>query len=539
MSAKRSVAFGPGCNLVRPWVHTEVICDGCRASPIAGYRYKCRVRQNFDLCSSCFRREPKAAQQHFIKIERCQDSMPYQIYYIECNDCGVAPIQGPRYQHTTQANTDLCEVCFKRAISSQKARESDFEKVEETRMRSEGKKYYPVLHFDKTCDECHSYPIVGLCYTSIKNPNYDVCAYCHDEKLMQGEFKDEDFVVASQPRPSAVLHLDVISCVHCGAFPVYGPCYIHQRKENKSVCLPCYFHVKKEKKGQFTKVEPPLAISNVAPKSSPMPNKSAAYSSPQNNSAVASRSIHPQQYGQRSVSFPQTNSATGPPPGYPPPYGHSTSLPTSYASSYTASAFSQANRYQGNSYQAAAPGAVPKNNNRIDVSALTAEQQITVLYKYYSLQSAQRRQEIQAFMQRHQHVSAHAQNMYLQNFLQKLANGGSGGSNYPSLFGGSTGGTVGYSSLMGGGSGGVNPSMFGGGGGVNPSMFGGGGVGGVDPSMFGGGGVGGVDPSTLGGGGFDFSSLLSGGGGVDPSQFMQGGGGVINSLLSAFGGLSF
>lgn len=31
-------------------VHSKVICDGCGADPIKGIRFKCSVRQDYDLC---------------------------------------------------------------------------------------------------------------------------------------------------------------------------------------------------------------------------------------------------------------------------------------------------------------------------------------------------------------------------------------------------------------------------------------------------------------------------------------------------------
>ena len=34
-------------------VHNGVTCDGCGSSPIVGNRYKCSVREDFDLCESC------------------------------------------------------------------------------------------------------------------------------------------------------------------------------------------------------------------------------------------------------------------------------------------------------------------------------------------------------------------------------------------------------------------------------------------------------------------------------------------------------
>jgi len=34
-------------------VHNHVVCDECGTNPITGIRYKCAVRENFDLCENC------------------------------------------------------------------------------------------------------------------------------------------------------------------------------------------------------------------------------------------------------------------------------------------------------------------------------------------------------------------------------------------------------------------------------------------------------------------------------------------------------
>ena len=38
---------------VAPAVHPRVQCDGCGACPIVGPRFKCSVREDYDLCSAC------------------------------------------------------------------------------------------------------------------------------------------------------------------------------------------------------------------------------------------------------------------------------------------------------------------------------------------------------------------------------------------------------------------------------------------------------------------------------------------------------
>ena len=34
-------------------IHEGVACDICNKCPITGIRYKCSVREDFDLCESC------------------------------------------------------------------------------------------------------------------------------------------------------------------------------------------------------------------------------------------------------------------------------------------------------------------------------------------------------------------------------------------------------------------------------------------------------------------------------------------------------
>ena len=42
-------------------VHMNVVCDGCRAQPIIGRRFKCMICPNYDLCESC---EAKEEHEH-------------------------------------------------------------------------------------------------------------------------------------------------------------------------------------------------------------------------------------------------------------------------------------------------------------------------------------------------------------------------------------------------------------------------------------------------------------------------------------------
>ncbi|CAH1394848.1 unnamed protein product [Nezara viridula] len=49
----------PSINILNsgPVVHNGVTCDGCQQNPLQGYRYKCIVCPDFDLCINCEKSE--------------------------------------------------------------------------------------------------------------------------------------------------------------------------------------------------------------------------------------------------------------------------------------------------------------------------------------------------------------------------------------------------------------------------------------------------------------------------------------------------
>jgi len=119
-------------------VHRSITCDGCGAKPIQGVRYKCTVRNDFDLCSTC---EAKSVQPYpMVKIVRPRqrpdsNQLVYQMsnshagptppvsfeeqakfahHHVSCDECANFPIIGTRFKCTTRADFDLCSSCEKK-----------------------------------------------------------------------------------------------------------------------------------------------------------------------------------------------------------------------------------------------------------------------------------------------------------------------------------------------------------------------------------------------------------------------------------------
>lgn len=79
--------------LLEKAVHTKVTCDECGAHPILGVRYKCAIRKDYDLCSSC---ESKQVQPYpMVKIYSTQHT-PTAIYIaVNDEDFPPSPPQAP------------------------------------------------------------------------------------------------------------------------------------------------------------------------------------------------------------------------------------------------------------------------------------------------------------------------------------------------------------------------------------------------------------------------------------------------------------
>ena len=65
--------------LQRGNIHSKVMCDGCGMLPITGWRYKCSICDNYDLCENCEERIGRKHDHPFIKLT-------YSIMLKEFND---------------------------------------------------------------------------------------------------------------------------------------------------------------------------------------------------------------------------------------------------------------------------------------------------------------------------------------------------------------------------------------------------------------------------------------------------------------------
>lgn len=66
-------------NSAGPVIHEKVECDGCGVAPIQGVRYKCSVCKNFDFCATC---EERRGHEHaFLKIMK-PDQAPKAIFTV-------------------------------------------------------------------------------------------------------------------------------------------------------------------------------------------------------------------------------------------------------------------------------------------------------------------------------------------------------------------------------------------------------------------------------------------------------------------------
>jgi len=199
---------------IEPVVHTHVTCDGCKASPITGIRYKCTTCPDFDFCEKC---EENVEHPHsFIKIKKPRGPV------YTCDGCGIAPISGIRYRCTHCHNFDFCETCeantehphpFLKIKPSQNTctrNQNACPRKQNTcpRKLSNGEAINSIQNFLKSinfngtldiidepprpltynCDGCGASPIKGTRYRCTVCPDFDFCGKCKKNREHSHEF---------------------------------------------------------------------------------------------------------------------------------------------------------------------------------------------------------------------------------------------------------------------------------------------------------------------------------------------------------------
>ena len=195
-------------------VHRFVSCDRCGMNPIVGPRFKCAVRANFDLCASC---EASGPQAHpMVKIYHPRHRPSTMVYAarsstdasqgapadipaatrtdvsvhtgVRCDECGMLPIQGPRYQCTGRMNFDMCAACeakkpcqpfpmLKITDASQAPKQLVFE-VNGSKPQPKTSVLPNQRHRGVACDDCGAMPIIGARFKCCVRNDFDLCAAC-------------------------------------------------------------------------------------------------------------------------------------------------------------------------------------------------------------------------------------------------------------------------------------------------------------------------------------------------------------------------
>ena len=107
-------------------IHFNVICDGCKVTPLRGNRYKCKICKNFDYCEDCYQKNKESHGHDFFIIEhpKCRNRLGHpNIKYcqrgivhhkIMCDGCGMLPLAGWRHKCSICDEYNLCENCEER-----------------------------------------------------------------------------------------------------------------------------------------------------------------------------------------------------------------------------------------------------------------------------------------------------------------------------------------------------------------------------------------------------------------------------------------
>lgn len=216
-------------------VHLGVGCDGCRMLPIVGTRYKCSVREDYDLCSNCESRRctdrglagkdlypmlkidrPEQAPGTFVYIfnkravhgphgphghgrHHAADSVFLAVHrHVNCDHCGAHPIMGPRFKCAVRPDFDLCATCaatvpqpypMVKIYHPQHRPSTIVYAAALSTTAASAPQHQPLqgseVHQGVRCDECKVFPIVGARFQCTGRPDYDLCGHCEAPKTHQ------------------------------------------------------------------------------------------------------------------------------------------------------------------------------------------------------------------------------------------------------------------------------------------------------------------------------------------------------------------
>ena len=137
-----------------PAVHTDVVCDECGMNPILGTRYKCVVRDDFDLCAECEANKT----QPYASIKMTEPVPPIEQHFGRRRDAHPHAQQGRDRGH--RANGHGSGGLWRRETAENSLH----------------------THAGVECDGCGMNPIVGTRFKCIVRDNYDLCANCEANK---------------------------------------------------------------------------------------------------------------------------------------------------------------------------------------------------------------------------------------------------------------------------------------------------------------------------------------------------------------------
>ncbi|OQR83778.1 hypothetical protein ACHHYP_14289 [Achlya hypogyna] len=156
-------------------VHTHRICDGCGMYPLVGVRHQSLKDRNMDFCSSCV----QATRYQSFAPFRSIDTELVIHYNIECDGCGIGPLEGIRYKSAVVDDFDLCSLCEETGSWTS---HEPFIKIVDPEKAQALKKKSPTsstaVHQNIVCDGCSKHPIVGARFKSAVVKHFDLCETC-------------------------------------------------------------------------------------------------------------------------------------------------------------------------------------------------------------------------------------------------------------------------------------------------------------------------------------------------------------------------